>query len=148
MRLTKNFSLLEYCVSEEHSDLARALNPSPYVPIIQLHSELVMQPIRTVFDGNKNTITTLSGLRSRRLNSEIGGSQDSDHLYGTALDFTADKIYEMYIWCIYSKLPYRQLIWYPKKNFIHLSINIPGRPYKNDTLVKTSKGYTNFNKGA
>jgi len=145
MELTKNFHSSEYFVSKQYPELARAINQIKYLDVIQLHAESIMQPIRDHF--SKYPMTIISGVRSPRLNQEIGGSNDSDHLYGCAADFTSKNLYEMYLFCIYSKIPYRQIIYYPKQKFVHISNNIPGKTYKNDTLVKTSTGYGNFNKG-
>lgn len=68
-----------------------------------------------------------SGYRCPELNKAVGGVDSSHHLWGYAADITSDNIQGLL-----SELKERineidQLIYYPKRNFIHVSIHSNNR---------------------
>jgi hypothetical protein len=134
--ITKNFTWNEFKVSAERPDLAETI---VYTLTQKTNLEklvvTVLQPIR---DFIREPVTILSGVRNPILNSVIGGTKDSDHLYGMAADITSSKIVDAENIVAYSiwdlKLPIRQLIYYPGRGFIHISINSNDKPYKHELL--------------
>jgi hypothetical protein len=153
MKLTKNFNLNEFAVSSSYPDLVpvvlNALNDNKsYQANLKLLCESVLQPVRDEFSHEK--VTILSGLRTAELNSAVGGSSTSDHLTANAADFKTNSHALKFLWMFYNKIPYRQLILYPDQNFIHVSINIPGKPFKNEALIKydDSSQYIPYKGGA
>lgn len=80
----------------------------------------VLQPLRTEF---QDWIYVLSGYRCERVNShpEVGGSDNSDHMKGMAGDVTCKDTKGLYELAIALNLPYKQLIWYKDRNFVHIS---------------------------
>lgn len=146
-QLTKNFTTNEMVVSKDFPNLARKIvvTKQQYENLILLLQSTV-QPLRDKFGA----IRILSGIRSIELNSAVNGSKNSDHLHATALDleFLNRNTLEAFKHLLYKKeLPYRKCIYYPGKDFIHVSGNIPGLSYAHEIYVKTEKGYEIPKKG-
>jgi uncharacterized protein YcbK (DUF882 family) len=141
--ITKNFKLEEFLVSDSYPEVAKnmKLNENEKENLVNLTIN-ILQPIRDFLD---EPIKILSGFRSSKLNSMIGGSKTSDHMEGSAADITSNKIYinskqvAYDIWNL--NLPIRQLIYYPGRSFIHLSINTDSKPFKSELLVYKNKRY-------
>jgi hypothetical protein len=139
--LTKNFNLEEFKVSDSYPELAGKIKfTATDLLIIKLLCVGALQPIRDVFGPMK----ILSGKRSPELNEKVGGSTTSDHLIASACDITPTKLKDsenletVFNWIIKTKSVMsliRQIILYPKQNFIHLSINTPFKTIRNDKLV-------------
>lgn len=129
-QLTANFSLHEFLVSETYPKIAAELDPTAYqIDCLRLLSESIMQSTRDYW----GPLTIESGFRDERLNLLVRGQEDSDHLLAAAVDFSCEKcLSRVYLWIKWSHLPYRQLIWYKNKHFIHVSINTPGKGFKNE----------------
>jgi hypothetical protein len=121
MKLTKNFTLKEYLVSKEHPYLEDGLSIETPKQNLFLHAHLLLQPIRDHFGI---PITILSGYRNQKLNSKVGGSDNSRHRLGLAADFTMDADLKIvYLWCLHNlKGRYGELIWYKNQNFIHIAL--------------------------
>lgn len=135
-KLTPNFSDAEFVVSKNHPDLAVKIQLTETDALrLKLLSESLLQPIRNEW---RNPMTILSGIRSPELNEAVRGSKSSDHLHAIACDWTSKNLFQKFMWAYHNKLPYRQLIFYPDQNFIHCSINIPGRLFKTEAFVKYS----------
>ena len=67
-------------------------------------------------------MTVLSWYRSEELNKAVGGATNSQHKKGEAIDFTIKVGIEKAFKIIQdSGLSFDQLIFYPRKNFIHIS---------------------------
>lgn len=82
----------------------------------------VLDPIRDMVGA---PVVITSGYRCHRLNQVVAGSATSQHLIGQAADFTVPDYNHKQLQNLYykiaDKLNYDQLIWYPRRNFIHVS---------------------------
>ncbi len=134
MRLTKDFSISEFAVSADHPYLASKItfSEADKIKLFYLCS-LILQPVR---DWLHTPVKILSGKRSRALNSAIpGASPTSDHLFNfvsAACDFTISGFDMERVWLQMqgtniskNKQPFGQLIFYPSKNFVHVSLPTP-----------------------
>ena len=128
--LSKSFSLWEM-LKTNHIRLQDAPN-RVQIDRLRLGCEMLLQPLR----DSLGAIRVNSALRSHSLNEKVGGSQDSDHLYCVAYDIVPveSNLYVTFAMA-YSILPYRQLILYTKKRFIHVSYNVPNREYKREAFT-------------
>lgn len=110
MNLTPHFTLGELTVSQEatRSGLKNAPNERQ-VEALRLLCETVLEPLRARV---KRPIVVVSGYRTKTINTRIGGSKNSQHCRGEAVDFiipgmapadVADLIRAM-------RLPFDQLI--------------------------------------
>jgi len=134
MQLTTNFPLNEFKVSSSYPEIAEEMEfTENEIDILILLCESIAQPVRDRYGMYR----PLSGKRSIELNALVGGSPESDHISCNAFDFTIYGVdmFEVFKWIYDTKLHYRQLIYYPKKNIIHASNNIPGKYYKNEALI-------------
>ena len=146
-QLTKNFTKQEMVVSKQFPELASRIKPTEeqYARLLLLLQSTV-QPLRDKF----GSIRILSGIRNEELNAKVGGAKNSDHKYATALDldFLNGNVEEAFKYILESQeLPYRQLIYYPAQEFIHISGNIPGLDYKHEAYVKVGNKYEVPKKG-
>lgn len=143
--LSKNFNTSEMVVSKQYPEIVSKVKPK-IVDILQAQVLALscLQPIRDKF----GPIIITSWLRDTILNSKVGGSIVSDHLYGAAADFISKefKLIEIYNWIVQvSDIQYRQVIYYPD-SFIHISCNHPRASIKREALVCEKKGvYTPYN---
>lgn len=132
----KKFKYKEFCVSKKYPKLAEAIVLSTSQrESIKLGVESILDPLRK---ATGSPIKINSGYRSFDLNEKLSGSKTSDHMSACACDIvckglTAAQLYSL---MLNMNLPYRQLIYYPKKKFVHVSWNIPGRKYKRETFLK------------
>jgi zinc D-Ala-D-Ala carboxypeptidase len=113
MRVTKNFTLGELV----HTDtgLENVPNHAQTQNLIYL-TERFLQPLRNLLG---KPIIIHSGFRSRAVNNAVGGSATSDHLKGSAADFTVIGMSpgEVIRKAQDAGLPYDQLIEYnPEDN--------------------------------
>ena len=134
MLLSRNFDSSELCVSAQFPELAAQIEPSDeQIHRAVLLAQSCLQPLRNEF----GPLHVLSWIRSVELNEVIGGSADSDHLYGAAVDLhsTSLSASELFSFAVGACLPYCQVIYYPAQNFIHLSINFPGRSYRHQAFT-------------
>lgn len=132
-QLSENFNLEEFLKSSTAT--AKKIDNTPkeqyvYDNINNL-VKTIMQPIRNEWG---EAINVSSGYRCPKLNTAVGGSKTSQHMTGSACDFSAkDKsrngeLFKMIEKLIDSKkITCRQLIWEygNKKNprWIHISVN-------------------------
>ena len=145
--LSSHFVASEFAVSSDYPDLAKGIESTETdIKRFRLLVESVLQPVRTLW--LEDPINILSGKRSTVLNDKIGGVKTSDHLDSIAVDFTSDDLIKKFLW-MYEHIHFRQLIFYPDQNFIHVSINIPGKTYKRDSFIKyrSDKNYIQFTGG-
>lgn len=84
--------------------------------------EKIMDPLRA-WIGVPIYIT--SGYRCKQLNTLVGGSVSSQHMTGQACDFTVPNYSAKQMQTLYYNMvrmyDYDQLIYYPRKNIIHVS---------------------------
>ena len=119
--MTKNFSLAELIFSRTAVDnnIEEQFKPPDSVKInLRELAERILQPIRNKYG---RPITVNSGYRCPRLNEMVGGSKNSDHMKGMAADITCQNARELYDIATLMKLPFKQLIYYKDKNFVHVS---------------------------
>jgi uncharacterized protein YcbK (DUF882 family) len=121
MKLSKNFRLSELLSSRVamERNFTEQWQPSQEVidNLIRL-AENILQPLR---DHYGKPITVNSGYRCKRLNEAVKGSVNSDHMKGMAADITGLNARELYDSATLLNLPFKQLIYYPDKNFVHIS---------------------------
>lgn len=94
----------------------------------------ILQPIREKFG-----ITVInSGLRSEEHNKKIGGVANSDHLLGMAADICCEdqSMVDVFNWTRNQNFNYRQIIYYPETNMVHLSINTFLKERKQIAFIK------------
>ena len=73
---------------------------------LKLLVQKVLQPARNKF----GVINVTSGYRSLEVNSAVGGSATSDHLFGRAADIQCEDMAAVFNY-IRKYLPFKQLIW-------------------------------------
>ena len=103
MRLSKDFTLSEF------TDTDTGLPNVPgqeEIRNLKLLVQKVLQPARNKF----GVINVTSGYRSPEVNSAVGGSATSDHLYGRAADIQCEDMVAVFNY-IRKYLPFKQLIW-------------------------------------
>lgn len=144
IRLSKNFSLDEFCVSQTAARLGREIVPTSEqadrIEALVIH---VLQPLR---DAIKSPVIINSGLRPEWLNTAIGGSKNSQHMEGEAADFivvehstldAADMIVDL-------QLPFDQLIQEFGK-WVHVSFT--ERPRRTEILTAYYDNGTKYKRG-
>jgi zinc D-Ala-D-Ala carboxypeptidase len=103
MLLSRNFTLAELT----DTDTGLPNNPSQdEIRNLKLLVQKVLQPVRDKF----GVINVTSGFRSPAVNSAVGGSATSDHLYGRAADIQCEDMATVFKY-IRKNLPFKQLIW-------------------------------------
>tara|TARA_R100000406_G_scaffold78328_2_gene59152 strand:+ start:411 stop:923 length:513 start_codon:yes stop_codon:yes gene_type:complete len=145
-KLTKNFSAYEFVVSASYPEIAKniklCLEDFLHLRILCLSC---LQPLRDQF----GSISVLSGKRDQSLNQLVRGSENSDHLIGCAADvsltypnFTNEHVFN---WVVKdSDIDFRQIIFYPDKNFIHISINSPLNSNAKEALICKDNKYITY----
>lgn len=117
MQLTPHFSLAELTVTNTKLDNT----PSKEVIEVLRTTAFYMEKVREIL-GNV-AITINSGYRSPDVNRQVGGTSNSSHTYGYAVDFTAYGHTPLTISNILSKsnLKFDQLIY--EKTWVHISFD-------------------------
>jgi hypothetical protein len=117
MQLTPHFSLAELTVTNTKIDNT----PSKEVIEVLRTTAFYMEKVREIL-GNV-AITINSGYRSPDVNGQVGGTSNSSHTYGYAVDFTAYGHTPLTISNILSKsnLKFDQLIY--EKTWVHISFD-------------------------
>ena len=117
MQLTPHFSLAELTVTNQKIDNT----PSKEVIEVLRTTAFYMEKVRELL-GNV-AITVNSGYRSPDVNRMVGGTSNSSHTYGYAVDFTAYGHTPLTISNILSKsnLKFDQLIY--EKTWVHISFD-------------------------
>jgi hypothetical protein len=117
MQLTPHFSLAELTVTNQKIDNT----PSKEIVEVLRTTAFYMEKVRELL-GNV-AITINSGYRSPDVNRQVGGTSNSSHTYGYAVDFTAYGHTPLTIANILSKsnLKFDQLIY--EKSWIHISFD-------------------------
>ena len=117
MQLTPHFSLAELTVTNQKIDNT----PSKEIVEVLRTTAFYMEKVREIL-GNV-AITINSGYRSPDVNRAVGGTSNSSHTYGYAVDFTAYGHTPLTISNILAKsnLKFDQLIY--EKTWVHLSFD-------------------------
>jgi len=122
MKLSPNFYLDEFTVSETAARMRIDNTPSPQI-VSNLHRlALILEDVRSALGNRVMTIT--SGYRCPPLNSAIGGSPKSDHMLGMAADFRIHSFGTPYEICnaiLAAQIPFKQLI-HEYGRWVHLAI--------------------------
>ena len=127
-KLSPHFTFEELTkTSKAPYKLLNCLLAKQYTENLMILTNYLLEPARAII--NTPLIIT-SGYRCLGLNKEISGSNNSQHLNGTAADFVLDSKY-LTLENAFTKLKespflhYGQLIL--EKNWIHLSLGVPFR---------------------
>ncbi len=121
MKLSDNFYLSEFTRSRTaiQNDFKEQFSPpSNVINGLGGLVQNILQPLRVEF---QNRIYITSGYRCERVNTAVGGSANSDHMRGMASDVTCSNTEQLYNLCLAMNLPFKQLIWYKNRNFVHMS---------------------------
>ena len=125
MKISQHLTLAELIRSESAKRLGISNMPTPeHIENLKELAENIFEPIREHF---KHPIHISSGYRSQALNAAIGGSLNSQHSRGMAIDIDMDGtiIKNSAIFEYAKTLPFDQLIAeFPKNgepNWIHIS---------------------------
>lgn len=150
MRLSKNFTLQEFTKSQTAT--RRGIDNTPegeHLEAAQALFENVVQPVRDNFG-----VTTInSGYRGPELNEAVGGSSNSQHCKGEAVDIECPGVanYELASW-IEANLDFDQLIleFYtpgiPDSGWVHVSYKPEGNRKSILTAAKVN-GKTEYSVG-
>jgi zinc D-Ala-D-Ala carboxypeptidase len=89
VHLTNNFTLEEFTFSQEAE--RKGLDNTPAKGIFNniINTAENMELVRNILNGNPIIIS--SGYRSSEVNLAVGGSKNSQHMRGEAVDFTSPK---------------------------------------------------------
>lgn len=89
MNLTNNFTLEEFTISQEAE--RRGIDNAPPKNIVKtlIYTAENMELVRNVL--NSHPIIISSAYRSPVVNAAVGGSKNSQHMTGQAVDFTCPK---------------------------------------------------------
>ena len=136
MQLTPNFSLAELTTTKQKIDNT----PSKEIVEVLRTTAFYMEKVREIL-GNV-AITINSGYRSPDVNRAVGGTSNSSHTYGYAVDFTAYGHTPLTICNILAKsnLKFDQLIY--EKTWVHISFD----PRMRGNIL-TLKGKGKYTKG-
>lgn len=123
----KHFNLSEFFQSSAAAKNGIKNEPSPdekatIVRNINLLVDNVLDPVRDMVNA---PIIITSGYRCPQVNRLVGGVDNSQHMSGCAADFhvmgfTPSVMYEVFLF-IFNTMEYDQLIYYRRKNIIHVS---------------------------
>lgn len=134
MKLTPHFTLAELCVSAKAASQGVPNVCPPSLITNMLHLARNMEALRELY---KLPINVLSGYRSRKVNTLVGGSETSGHMQGLACDFTCSRYGTLYMQALTiaaSKVPFDQLILEP--TWIHVGFAAPGKKPRGQVLTK------------
>ncbi len=123
-RLTEHFRMEEFVYSAMAVEfgLDNSL-PLGVMPAIRNLTVRLLEPLR-VYHRQPMYIT--SGYRSEELNRLVGGSPNSQHMRGEAVDIYVLDRYRLLEDLVGSRLNFDQAILYREKGFVHLSLKKQG----------------------
>jgi zinc D-Ala-D-Ala carboxypeptidase len=141
-KITPNFSFFEMSRTS-YRDLIRENRLKSQEKLDNLKSlcSKLLEPIRKNF---KSPMIIHSAFRCRKLNDRVGGSENSQHLFGEAADFhvRSARIGDVFLWIWKeSDLKFGQLIWenLNGKEWIHISL--PNVNIENKVLIMRDGKY-------
>ena len=141
MRLSQNFTLAEFLVSDTAARMGRKIEADPIiVSNLKYGATHVMQPIRNIVGG---PLIINSGYRPPWLNRKIGGSKKSQHMHGLAADFRVLRSAKVTLLALARKIeesniPYDQLI-YETGTWIHVSWRVDSSKNRGQVLTMYKK---------
>lgn len=124
MKKISNYFTLKEALSSEKATLNNINNvPTQIDKNNIIYSASRLDTIRTLI--NKPMLIN-SWFRCPQLNKVVNGVPTSNHLTGLAIDFTVSDVNlgDIFDMIINSKLSFDELLYYPKKNFIHISFKL------------------------
>lgn len=119
-RLSKNFLLEEFAVSESHPALVVPV-PAIYVVNVRRLVTTVLQPMRDVLG---RPMHVLSGYRGLALNRAVKGSATSQHRRAEAADVACygERFVMRAMMLRPRPYPTGQVIGYPRQRFLHIAL--------------------------
>lgn len=121
-QISKNFTLEELVDSIIATNLKIDNTPSnDIVENLTRLAENMLQPVRDLW---KSPIFVSSGYRSPKLNTAVGGSDNSQHLTGEAVDISVGNPAEnkkLFDLIVNSNIPFDQLVDEKNYQWIHIS---------------------------
>lgn len=143
MKISKHFNLAEFLRSEYATRHGIDMTPPPKVQAnLTALAVNILDPLR---DRAGCPIVVTSGYRPVLVNTKVGGSSTSQHVFGEAADIIATKInpYNLCKMIIDAKLPFDQLI-YEFGEWTHVSFKAKG-PQRGQVLTaKKINGSTKY----
>ena len=132
--LTAHFDIKEFFVSRDFPHLIDWLVPSELDRLkCYILAKTILEPLRE----KAGPIKILSGRRTEELNNRIGGAKNSDHLFwgsAAACDISCENSLMAYNDLRFlTPSSFGQIIFYPGKNFIHISL--PTEKHQGERLV-------------
>ena len=149
MKISQHLTLAELIRSESAKRLCISNMPiQEHIENLKGLAENIFEPIRNHFGS---PIYISSGYRSQKLNAAIGGSMNSQHSRGMAIDIDMDgtDIKNSAIFEYAKTLPFDQLIWEfgtkDNPDWVHISYS----PLNRKQILYATKrnGKTIYNKG-
>lgn len=121
-QITKHFSFYEMTNSTDYPKLVELNRKIVLTDLTKLEKTCkLLEEVRLI---TGTPIYVLSGFRCKMLNEKVGGSKHSQHMKAEAADFRCELPSEtamLFRNINKSNIKYHQLIYYPKKLFIHIS---------------------------
>lgn len=137
MRLTENF-LYEEFIRSEIAEKYNIDNEPKRDDIKECITKLA-QTLQKIRDKLGEPIHISSGYRCKELNDMVGGSTNSDHLFGCACDIRCDdnkKLFDLICEMAQKgEIQCRQIIDEYNLRWIHLSINSKWKVFKNNQIL-------------
>ncbi len=118
-----NFSLSEFLVSDTAARRGITEQNSPPQEVVDSLRALTINILQPLRDALGYPISVTSGYRCLRLNTEIKGAKNSQHIFGQAADIIDHKNGNEYLFnkIIELKLPFDQLINEFNYQWVHVS---------------------------
>lgn len=126
IRETKNFKTKEIAVSPDYPHLAVLPTDKNIIKNINY----TLEKAQIIRDDIEKPMIILSFYRNDKLNKAVKGAIHSQHKDGTAFDFTIKNTNMKKIADLIHAKKYQfidKIIYYPKNNFVHLTILPNGR---------------------
>lgn len=134
MKITKNFELAE--ITANQRNIENIPNAEQTVKICRL-TFFLLQPLRVLLN---KSITITSGFRCKRVNELAGGTADSQHAKGEAVDINVGGMAkkDLFNFIIKTGLSFDQMIYEIDANCLHISYR-SDEENRNEKLIRTKK---------
>lgn len=149
MNLSPHFTLADLIISPTATNqrLTEQFSPPPdVVKNLERHAALILEPLRTELVKKNRHLVITSAYRCPRLNEQVGGAKNSQHLRGEATDIQVPGVSNRNLidLIVALKLPFDQLIE-EFGSWVHISS--ASKPHKQILAAKKTNGktvYENF----